>query len=86
MTIAQDLSRYVAERQRIAGEPVVSEEWDNGSYVTVVTLPNSDRYVISQTTSGAFVGDYEISGPNGFYSDGFTSVEKAVKRIVEGEL
>ncbi len=62
-------------------EPIISDEWDG---TTTVTYPWCS-YTIDVAPSGAFVGDYQIFGPDGFYSDGFDTLKKAISRIRDRE-
>ena len=61
-------------------EPLIEEE----PGVTTVTMPNSKQYFITEITAGAFVGDFQISGP-GFYSDGHPSMDAAVSYLLKQE-
>jgi hypothetical protein len=68
-------------------EPVIEELWDGaGAYIHVVTMrPSGRKFYIRQATGGAFVGDWEICGPGGFFRDGFLSPEKAIDWLVSNE-
>jgi hypothetical protein len=67
-------------------EPTVEEVWDGGrgEYVTVVTLGLGEQYTIARQFGGAFSGDYSIHG-EGFYADGYLSVEKALDYLLDLE-
>ena len=66
-------------------EPTVEEVWDGGrgEYVHVVTFEDGRFFDIRQSRSGAYVGDYEIVGPLGFYADGYLSPEKAIDHLID---
>ena len=68
-------------------EPSIEEVWDGGrgEYVTQVTMPSGKKFTVRQTLAGRFIGDFEIVGPDGFYSDGYTSVEKALSYLTDIE-
>jgi hypothetical protein len=68
-------------------EPTVEETWDGGrrEYVHEVTFASGKKfYVIGPARSGPFDGEYWITGPD-FYSDGFTSPEKAIDYLLDIE-
>jgi hypothetical protein len=65
-------------------EPTIDEVWDGAraEYVTTVTL--DDRTLTIRTArSGPYVGDYEITGPDGFYSDGWITLDRAIARATD---
>lgn len=58
---------------------VVDDVWDEiiAQYVTQVS--RGDRvYTIDTATSGTFVGDYEIFGPDGYHSPGWATLDRAI--------
>jgi hypothetical protein len=66
-------------------EPTVEEMWSGsrGEYVHVVTFANGSQFTITRETAGAYVGDYTINGPGGFYADGYPSPEKAINYLID---
>jgi hypothetical protein len=40
---------------------------------------------VVQSTSGGFVGDYEIHGPGDFYRDGYQNAEQALDWLCDPE-
>ena len=68
-------------------EPEIEELWDgNGAYIHTVTMrPSGRKFYIRQATSGPFVGDWEICGPNNFFRDGFLDPEAAIDWLVSNE-
>jgi len=74
------------DEDELPPEPVIEEHWDGarGEYVTVVTLGLGEQYTIARQFGGAFSGDYSIHG-EGFYADGYLSVEKALDYLLDLE-
>jgi hypothetical protein len=68
-------------------EPLIGEEWDGGrgEYVYTADFDSGSRYTIVQAKAGPFVGDWEIHGPKGFFSDGFASDEAAINWLCDPE-
>jgi hypothetical protein len=68
-------------------EPTVEEVWIGWpvSYCHRVTFASGHVYSVVQSTSGGFIGDYEIHGPSNFYSDGYQSAEKAIDWLCDPE-
>jgi len=65
-------------------EPVIEEVWDGGrgEYVHRITIENGATFQVQRARAGAFVGDWEIRGPGGFYVDGYSSPEKAIHYLI----
>jgi hypothetical protein len=78
--------RWEDEEEEIP-EPTVTEVWIGWpvNYCHRVRFASGSVYSVVQSTSGAFIGDYEIHGPGNFYSDGFTSAEKAIDYLTDPE-
>jgi hypothetical protein len=72
-----------SDEDELAPEPSVEEVWDGGrsEYVHVVTFASGAKYAVVKARSGPFVGDYEIYGPRGELSEGFSSPEKAIEYL-----
>jgi hypothetical protein len=68
-------------------EPTVEEVWIGWpvSYCHRVRFASGHVYSVVQSTSGGFIGDYEIHGPGDFYRDGFLSPEKAIDFLTDPE-
>lgn len=60
--------------------PSVEEIWDThrGEFIHEATFASGHKFAVRRTLSGAFRNDFEVVGPNGFYSDGYLSPECAL--------
>jgi hypothetical protein len=78
--------RWQDEEEEIP-EPTVEEVYIGWpvSYCHRVTFASGSVYSVVRSTSGPFVGDYEIHGPNDFYSDGFEDADKAIDWLFDPE-
>lgn len=54
----------------------VVDDYMNGQLII-----NGGDYVIRKTLGGAYTGDYEICGPDGFYYDGYLSQDEALRKL-----
>jgi hypothetical protein len=68
-------------------EPSVEEVWIGWpvNYCHRVRFASGSVYSVVQSTSGGFIGDYEIHGPGDFYADGYESAEKAIDWLCDPE-
>jgi hypothetical protein len=68
-------------------EPTVEEVWIGWpvNYCHRVRFASGHVYSVVQSTSGGFIGDYEIHGPGNFYSDGHESAEDALSYLFDPE-
>lgn len=68
-------------------EPTVEEVWIGWpvDYCHRVTFASGHVYSVVRSTSGAFIGDYEIHGPGNFYRDGFASDDAAIDWLCDPE-
>ena len=68
-------------------EPTVTEVWIGWpvNYCHRVRFASGHVYSVVRSTSGAFVGLYEIHGPDNFYSDGFASDDVAIDWLCDPE-
>jgi len=68
-------------------EPTVEEVWIGWPvpYCHRVRFASGHVYSVVQSTSGPFIGDYEIHGPGNFYSDGYEDPEAAIEWLCDPE-
>jgi hypothetical protein len=58
---------------------VVDDLWDETIAQYVTQVSRGDRvYTVTTATSGPFVGDYEILGPDGYHSPGWATLDLAI--------
>jgi hypothetical protein len=75
------------DEDELPPEPTVEEVWIGWpvDYCHRVRFASGHVYSVVRSTSGAFIGDYEIHGPGNFYSDGFASDDAAIDWLCDPE-
>ena len=79
--------RWEDDEEEEIPEPEVTEVWIGWpvDYCHRVRFASGHVYSVVQSTSGGFIGDYEIHGPDNFYSDGYEDPEAAIKWLCDPE-
>jgi hypothetical protein len=79
--------RFEDEEDELPPEPTVEEVWIGWpvNYCHRVRFASGSVYSVVQSTSGGFVGSYEIHGPGSYFNDGFESADEAIDWLFDIE-
>jgi hypothetical protein len=83
----ESLGPEPSDEDELPPEPTVEEVYIGWpvSYCHRVRFASGSVYSVVQSTSGGFIGDYEIHGPGNFYRDGYEDPEEAINWLCDPE-